>query len=607
MFRRGASYMSEYQEKELDTSRSLYRWASSHPTLQSFKANMVENNNFYFGDQWPASMKRILSERNQDPVVINMIKALINQASGIEIQSRIRIAYRTQSYNKEYEKLAEALTHYVYAFQEMENIPHFQSIKFRDALVCGIGWSNIYRQDGRLRYEYVDPGNMLFDADDLTPGLTNQEYVIRLRWIPVELAKGIWPKHAKYFDTMFNDADVYSGAGGMSGELLARQQNFFDVYSVGNGKFGRRILIVECQRNVRKPCYFGFDEQGNSFSTFNEEEAEELSAKKGDLEEKIAVQKQRTVFTSELLLETRPLTPNIPNLSDFTYIPIVWERNYADGRPVSWLESMKDPQREINYLRAVHIRDLSSSRVMVNPAKMGGMDLAMVARIVKDPTGVLPFAPEDIRIESNNKFSPAEFDMVRYTKEELQQVSGIHNEAMGKETNAVSGRAIEDRQANSVRSQVFAFDCIKQMKKREGAMMLAFVQGSGEEFIQSHVLNEGEKESIILNISRMVRGKKVMFNDIRNIPIDEIEPEEVPDFSSSQEEQSYNLKNLLSNPNGMMLMQSPELLKRLGIRDYEALAGDMQAITQQQNNAGKPSEAPGTPGAIGMPLASGAQ
>ena len=171
--------------------------------------------------------------------------------------------------------------------------------------------------------------------------------------------------------------------------------------------------------------------------------------------------------------------------------------------------------------------------------------------------------------------------MLELNNKEIQEVSGLFDEAIGKATNAITGVAIRERQINSVKNQVFAFDNLRMMKKREARLLLNFIQGGGDEYIKSQVVSKENNEIMLLNIVREVNGQKVVFNDIRTLPLS-LYVEEVPDIESSREEQQNALTAIFNNPNAMLLLQSPDLLSRFGVRDYEKLAMEMQAISAQQ-------------------------
>ena len=576
--------ISTAQEQALTTARRYFEYADKHPMTATFRKKAQEDYGFYDGTgQWPLSILQELKERGQTPITVNKIKNLINYMSGVEIQTRFRVAFRSHSGKIEDDRLAKALTHLGYAIQENQDMPHKASLKFRDALITGIGWSNIFKEKltGEICYEYINPMNILFDPDDLSPSLNHMNFVVRLRWLPLFQAEEIWPHHGKYFKSLFS-ATGNMDAGNYSGEIQQRQQGYVDLYTAGNDGSGSRILVVEVQYKKKAKAYQGIDHQGHAFQTFNEEEAHQLTASKQGLEEINATQVMRTVFTGEALLEYGPLEPMLPNLSDFTYIPCLWTRRFEDGVPEGWLSVMKDIQRESNYRRTKLVNNLNSFRAIIDGDAFTGKNPEEIRQELKRPDSVLIKTPGSLlEIESNQGLAPGQFEMLQRGDQELQQVSGIFDDALGKETNAESGVAIERRQVNSVRNQVFAFDNLRMMKKREARMMLDLIQGGGDEFIEAQILTEDEHEQILLNVVRDVKGEKIIFNDIRTLPLS-IYVEEVPDFESSLQEQQAALQALLGNANATLIMQSALFMKRMGIRDYESLASEMKQLAGEQ-------------------------
>lgn len=562
------------REGPLERARSYFEYANAHPVITAWRAKAQEDYGFYDGDgQWEPEILQQLQERGQAAITVNKIKPLVNFLSGVEIQTRFRMAFRSHSGRVEDDRLAKALTHLGYFVQEHQDIPYKASLKFRDSLITGLGWSQLYKDKHGIAYEQVHPLNMVFDPDDLSPNLSAMQFVARLRWYAIEEAKRLWPRESSYWNNLFHASPQ---SGSTSGEANFRQASSLDLYTSGDGGSGSRVLVVEVQYKDYDTAYAGFDGQGRMFQTFSKQEAWELDPT-GAFDKTTAARIQRVLFTGDRLLEHGPLRPAIPNLPDFTYIPIVWSRR-LNGVPDGWLSSMKDLQRESNYRRAKLVNNLSSFRAEVEANAMPGMSVDQIREELKRPDSILLKTPGTVlNIQSNIPLAQGQFEMLMQVDRELQQVSGIHDDALGKPTNAESGVAIEKRQVNSVRSQVFAFDNLRLMKKREGRLLLHYFQGGGDTFLEAQILDENEKETILLNAVRYVDGQRVMFNDIRTLPLS-IYVEEVPDFESSAEEQQANLVALLGNAHAPLIMQSPLFMKRLGIRDYESLANEMQQV-----------------------------
>ena len=163
---------------------------------------------------------------------------------------------------------------------------------------------------------------------------------------------------------------------------------------------------------------------------------------------------------------------------------------------------------------------------------------------------------------------------------ELQQVSGLFSDSLGEPTNATSGVAIKQRQIGTSKNLASGFDGNGLVKKREGKKFLDLIQGGESENLFVRILDDDETQSLVLNLTREIDGQKIVFNDIRTLPVD-VFIEHVPDYDSSPEEQRSVLEQLLSNPSGMMIMQNPELLK-IWFPRGDKIAGAMQQLQQQQ-------------------------
>ena len=98
---------SDAKRKTLMEVQQYFRYADSHPSITLWRTKAMEDFGFYDGTgQWPKSILEDLRRRNQFPVTVNKIKNLVNYMSGVEIQTRFRVAYRDDSGNPDNELLA---------------------------------------------------------------------------------------------------------------------------------------------------------------------------------------------------------------------------------------------------------------------------------------------------------------------------------------------------------------------------------------------------------------------------------------------------------------------------------------------------------------------
>ena len=578
-------YLSESRRNALENAQRIFYLAAGNLLYQKWRKSAIESFDFYDGvGQYHPEIIEKLHARNQAPIVVNKVRSMVNQASGLEINTRGKFAFRPQSNNEQELQLTKAITHYSYAVQTLQNFSYKGSLRCRDALICGMGWSRMipYRQE--ILYEYTHPLNMIFDADDFTPQLTNQRHQIHMRWLSPDEIKAEWPNKAKELDSFVGRDNLIGNIGNFTSEFFNRRSAFIPSVSSTGGANGSRLLVNEVFHKEKRKYYCGIDKNGYYFETFDEEEAEKLADNKKDITQEMGTQIMRTVFCDSILLDYGPMLPNLPNMQDFCDIPCVWMRRTSDGVPVGWLEDLKDLQRELNYRKLKEIMSLNSVRARIDINAIQGMDMEELRAELSRPDSVLlTTGAGQIDIIPNIDISNAMLKASERIDHELQQVSGMFSDSMGEATNATSGVAIKQRQIGTSKNLAFGFDTFKRVKEREGQLLLDILQGSGWDNILANVtLDDDEKEYFVMNQSIVKDGKEYRENDIRTLPVD-IYVEIVPDYDSSFEEQRATLEALLANPQAPLILQNPYLLKiLLGERHADKIAEAMQQLNQQQ-------------------------
>lgn len=572
--------LSESRQKALDKGQKTCFKGSGNLLYQRWRESAIQSFNFYDGiGQYHPEILEILHQRNQSPIVVNKVRSMVNQASGIEINTRGKIAFRRQSNREDEELLVKGMTHYGFAVQKEQHFSFKGSLRCRDALVCGLGWSRMVPYRKQIIYDYVHPLDIIFDADDFTPQLTNQSYLIHMRWLSPEEIREEWPHAAKQLDDFIGYEQAINNIGNFTPEFFNRNSALLPSFTAGESN-GSRLLVNEVFEKERRKYYCGTDKSGYYFETFDEEYAEELADRKQDIEEEWGTQVMRTVFCNDILLNYAPMSPNLPNVDDFPDIPCIWQRRTSDGIPVGWMEDIKDLQRELNYRKLKEISSLNSKTAVIDVNAMAGMSAEEIKEQIQEGV-IFKTGPGEISITPNLDISTAMIKAAERIDQELQQVSGMYSDSMGEATNATSGIAIQRRQVGTSRNLAFGFDAFRHVKEREGKALLGLMQGSGwDNILVNVVMDDDEKQEFIMNVVREKDGK--ILNDIRTLPVD-IYVEIVDDYDSSFEEQRAVLESLLANPQAPLILQNPYLLKiMLGGRNADKIAAAMQQLNQEQ-------------------------
>lgn len=558
----------------LEKRQQIFRTANLHSSSQAFRESCRAAFDFYNGGlgQWMPKDIQTLLERGQLPITVNFTQRFVDSQSGVEIQSRYRTAYRSDSQHEEDEEYTETMSHLGFRFQEKNSVPYLDSLKFRDGLICGIGWTEIYKCKEGYIMTHVNPMNVIPDPDDLTPQYTNSRYQCRKRWIhPSELRK-----------FRVNPSDIVGDAVSSgyyqditSAELLDRESNYTDTAQyIQNGS--NRILLIEVQDKVDAKAYKGLDRKGHQFETFDLEMAEIIADSKKDIEEFDTTRIMRTMFVGDHLLEHKPLDPDFPNPKEFSHIPFVWKRAFRTGVPYGIVQAIESIQRDSNARVTSASHAVNSERLILEDNILEGKNIAKIREDMRRKSSVIVL-PKDSKYQyiSNAPLSEAQISIVEQHFSFAQRILGINDEMMGIETNATSAVSQNVRQISSVRNNVFAFDALSEMKKREAEYFLKLVQASYDENLAVRVKKEDQSYFVALNVfSEDAKGEPIILHNVNNIPMS-VYVEEVPDYKSSREESAENLNAILSNPNGNLFVLSPSLLKRLNVQDGEQISKEM--------------------------------
>lgn len=571
----------------LEKAINIFRYLNNHQCISKWRKLALENYGFYDGSgQWEEEARRKLEARKQPVITVNKIKSRVDRLTGMEIQARTRIQYRSHlASNQQHQFLANAISKYALYLQEFSDAPKKDTWKFTDGLITGIGWSNLFIDPltNVLNYEYVNPFNVLWDVDDLSLDLSDMRYVCRVRWYPIELAKTIWHKNSSYFDSMYTDTENDAIAG-YNDELAARNSNFITTNNDGISNNGNKVLIVEVQYKERKKYYYGTDKNNFEIKTFNEEEALNFLDEK-EIKEDYGEQTVRVLFSGNELLEYSPLHPNIPNQHTFTYLPFINGRRYSDSLPDPWIDVMKDLQREINHRRAKLVANLNSKRIFVSPqAFPGAKEAEILYKLQESTINVLNGnLKENILIDNDVGLSPGQFNILETSERQFEDVGAMYSEMMGKESGVKTGIGIQSLQSAAARAQTTKIDDFRYSKKQVGRQLLTLIQGHWGDILNSGILSNEEQQLLVSIAAKKDKKNGLeLVNDIRTIPLD-IYVEQSPDYESSLDENRAMLQSILATPNAPFLLQSVKFLEVLGIRNAEELAKEMQAVSQRQS------------------------
>lgn len=534
---------------------------------------------FYDGTQWSAEEVEKLAELGQGAVVINKIAPKIDNLAGTEVAGRTRVVYRSRSGDAQEELAARVLSDLALYVAERSDQALEVSSVFRAGLVGGIGWLDIGVEDtsegitvfARAEDEFA----VVWDPLSRRPDYSDARFVARERWMTRMEAEGLFPEAAKALE----------GVKGLSGYGI---MGAAAPYALGRGARGAEVGYYDAEREMFRIVEVQYREpakqwrlrlaDGRLVSTFDKAR---LRVRGAVVEEIVTVPRvQVAYFAGDVLLDSRPLAYEH---NSFTLVPFVYKRHRSDGRPYGLVRAALDPQRELNKRRSKAMHLLNTAQVIADIDAVE--DPNTLAREAARPDGIiLKRAGKDLRILRNTDLAVSQVQVMEQAGRDIQDVIGVFDEAIGKQSNATSGIAIQQRQMAGSLNQMFAFDTLRLLKKQLGEQVLALVrQFFTEEMVIKITDSLGAGRIIKLNQpvvdgqGRVVRGadgKPVVFPDLNNGQFDVV-VEEVRDVMSARELEAAQLEMLLKA--GVPV--PPEVLvEASGVSSKEKILAGLSAI-----------------------------
>jgi hypothetical protein len=443
--------------------RGYFESAVSDSAYQKWREEAKLAWDFYDGAQWAPEEVTKLAELGQPAIVINKIAAKIDNVAGTEVAGRTRIAYRSRSGQPEEEQAAKVLSDLLAYTAERTELAQEISRAFRAGLVCGVGWLEV-GQTPDVFVQAEDELSVVWDPLARNADLADARFIARERWLDAENVREIFPTHGPTMVAALREEGTLlrSPYAALNG---AESVPYFDakreVY---------RVVEVQYKQSVRQWRVQLLNGQVQGFYT--RPEARDAAKQPGaQLLETLWVPRVHVgYFGGGVLLHHAALEG-----PDFTLLPYVYKRHKQGGRPYGLVRAAIDPQRELNKRRSKAMHLLNTAQVIADVDAVD--DPALLAREAARPDGlILKRAGKDLRIIRNTDLATSQVAVMEQAGRDIQDVLGVFDEAMGKESNAQSGAAIQQRQLASTLNQMFAFDALRRLKKRLGTQLLALLR-----------------------------------------------------------------------------------------------------------------------------------
>ncbi|MBT5269350.1 MAG: hypothetical protein HOL70_07895, partial [Candidatus Marinimicrobia bacterium] len=178
------------------------------------------------------------------------------------------------------------------------------------------------------------------------------------------------------------------------------------------------------------------------------------------------------IFAGDLVLQDQE-SPY--NHNRFPFIPIWGFRKKKDNTQYGPVRNLRDIQDDLNKRRSKALFILSTNQIIADDDAVTDWD--ELADEVSRPDGIIKKKKgSEIEINNDRGLAQEHVALMNQDAEYIEAVGGVTDEQMGRETNAISGKAIEARkeQGNIVNSEVF--DNLRVSTQMLGEIILSLIE-----------------------------------------------------------------------------------------------------------------------------------
>lgn len=454
---------------------------------------------FYFDDQWEADAKQTVKDRGQEPVVNNAIKPTVKIVLGQMLAQPMEwLAKPVGGHDDDLSEAASAALKYV------ANRNHMPSVLKRVywwALTYGVGWVQVGKQVRTKRkgvepcqIRVIDPREIRLDPQSVEPDISDARFIVWSRKVDLEDAKKLFPKDKQLeqqvggTDPNLNDKDSDTGGVTVNPGLVGvtPPPSLWDQYEDWNqdqngqdvDKANKQVIIHELYEYEDAPCgwYVGQDGQEIEFDYDDVALRARLLADPAVVKvyQEPTPKVMKRVFCGPLLL--------LSERSDrkhnrFPFLPCFFERD-EHGDPVSFVESLKAMQREVNYRRAKMLHQLGNPPLRVAQEVLGkmGMTWQQFADHIVTPGAIVLADSGQVEYLNKPDTSSQQFDLMMHGETAIQKQAGTNDHLMGYDGPAESGKSKEISLMQGATMQRDSETNLRDFHKHLGELTLCDIQ-----------------------------------------------------------------------------------------------------------------------------------
>lgn len=466
---------------DTDANRDLFAKLMSYYYAERDKQalNRVEqalDADFYDGYQWLAEDAEILMGRGQMPLVYDEVAPMVDWIIGTE--RRMRTDWKVLPRTEDDVDMADIKTKTLKYVSDINAVTMARSRAFADAAKSGVGWLDDGVRDDPTRdilfSRYEDWRNVLWDSSSYDLDLSDARYVIRWRYVDEDIAVLMFPDREEVIRRAARDAGTWIDDESWQqndGELPVAPYTEF-----GNGLSTpvKRRVVKLYEFQYRSPCRCRVVADGSHKGAYlgNDDALNDIVGPDTRIIDRMAMRVHFAVTTAYDLLSNEP---SQYRHNDFTLTPVWCYRRGSNRLPYGMIRRVRDIQQDLNKRASKALFLLNTNQVIADKGAVD--DPRRAAEEVAHPNGWIEKNPgKEFTIRRDSEAANGQIEIMSMQAQSIQRISGINNENLGRQTNAISGEAIKARQNQGSVSTTEPFDNLLYAVQCQGRKQLSLVE-----------------------------------------------------------------------------------------------------------------------------------
>jgi hypothetical protein len=489
------------KKKPRDEAQELLRklngwWDEAREFHAANRREQLKDADFYDHHQIDPDHANVMLDRGQMPSVYNLVALAIDWLLGTERRTRIEGKIHPRGPEDTEPALAKEQ---VMKYVDDANFAGFERSKaFAHAAKVGVGWLEecVVQNPGvePIARRHVDWKQMWWDPFSQRQDLSDARYITRRKWLDLDYAQAMWPKHAASIEAQarqatefdLSDSDDLADLPALFINRDWRSQNDTGATIFGSAavdrQFRRRVPVNETWYKkpvpVQTMASLDPDMNGQEFDQTNPAHAEAVQAGLVTLIDGVAERVFVAFWIKGLVLDDRP-SPYRHQCYPFTAI---WaKREDRTGLPYGYIRGMRDAQVDYNKRRSKALWLLSVNRLIFEEGAIDKADEDEVLDEAARPDARIrvaknALAENRVKFEWGADMASGQIALMEQAKNHILEGSGITKENLGQDSNAISGRAILAKQQQGAVSTAELFDNYRFAIQCSGQKVLSLIE-----------------------------------------------------------------------------------------------------------------------------------